>query len=189
MNLQASITGVTVLAASAVAAQACVPLEVTGKSVTSGDACTKTYADPALAFGIVSASPVSDLGNGVLRQYVSTGACNQGEQIVVYYDCKSARGVWLGSSRQDVAALQPKTSDGSFAPVMVDEGVAGGFVRMQEPRFAPDFNTDAILAAAKRLDWVDQSGGFGQSRIAVDGKTFDMSCGCRLHYPQMAGAQ
>lgn len=163
------------------AALACSPGEVMRDQVWRGQQCQVSYGwthRPS-----VSSQRVEDLGNGVIKQVISTGACDQGEMIVAYYDCKTGQGTWLGGTKDSVPELQPKPSrPGEYAAPYIGEGIAGGFVRTQEGRFAPDYDITAIHDRAKTLGWVTDKGQLSQSRIVVDGGAFDLNCGCDLYY-------
>ena len=173
------------IAAALVAAGAiaCTPAEITRTEVYAGEQCVKSYADPDRNPQTVGAGPAHDLGGGVVRQVISTGVCGMGESIVVYFDCAAGSGAWLGGKNQPVPELQPKSTDGRFVPPVVEGSVAEDFIRTQEARFAPRHDPQAILAAARGLRWVAQSGALSQNRIAVEGRNFDMACGCKLFYP------
>lgn len=178
MRLMAATTAVII---SGQAALACTPSEVTHDAVSRGQQCAVNYAwrnKPS-----VGSWPVEDLGNGVVKQIIGTGVCDQGEAIVVYYDCRAGKGAWLGGTKDTVPELQPQPSKaGEVVAPYIGEGVAGGFIRTQESRFAPEYDVGAIHALAEKLDWVSEKGRLSQSRISVDGGTFDMRCGCDLFY-------
>lgn len=163
------------------AAMACTPGEVTRDEVSRGQQCQVNYAwtdKPS-----VGSSGVEDLGSGVIKQVISTGACNQGEMIVVYYDCKTGQGAWLGGTKDTAPELQPRPSGSEeWAAPYIGEGISGGFIRTQEGRFAPEYDVKAIYALAERLEWVTDKGRLSQSRISVDGGAFDLKCGCDLYY-------
>ncbi|MBA4491986.1 hypothetical protein [Paracoccus sp. S1E-3] len=79
----------------------------------------------------------------------------EGEQIVVYYDCAREQAVWMG---------------GEYSVM--------GF-------FSPDHSVTAISGRLQGLGWMPQSGTVNSSAITVDGKRFNLACGCDL--PQMGG--
>lgn len=45
---------------------------------------------------------------------------------------------------------------------------------------------EAVLARAQRLPWVTQFGRIESARLTMDGKRFDLNCGCKLFYPDGA---
>lgn len=158
------------------AALACSPVEVKQSSITRGDACEMAYASPSQT---VAAGPVTRLGRHIVRQFVTVGICN-GEQIAVYYDCVEKRGVWLGGSYSMMGAFSPPTPFAADGAITLHAGPADYFADTEEPRLAPDYDIDAIAAKAAALPWIAQQGALRQSRITVEGKPFDLSCGCRL---------
>lgn len=66
------------------------------------------------------------------------------------------------------------------APIMLYSGPAEYFARHDQPDLGDPNALDRIAAKAQSLRWIKQHGALGQSRITVEGKAFDLSCGCRL---------
>lgn len=132
------------------------------------------------SFGVHRISPE------VVQLYISTGnACSTSEQIAVYYDCAKNQAVWFGGEKaweengrragiDPMELLDPNEITGQ------PPGPAEYFVRIISPEFAPDYSLDAILAKAKSLEWMPQSGVVNSNRMSVDGNDFNLSCGCRL---------
>lgn len=160
---------------SAPAALACTPAEVTQPSISHGDQCQLTYASPEKT---VQAGPAAWVGKTIVRQFVTVGTCT-GEQIAVYYDCARKRGVWLGGSYSMMGAFAPPDTAPAHGVLVLSSGPAEYFAQTQET----GLDIDRIAAKAATLPWITQQGALSQSRITVEGKGFDLSCGCRLPAP------
>lgn len=176
-------TGVAALAASA--ASACSPIEPTKAEVYHGERCEVSYSQPR-APQFVRAWPARDMGNGIVRQSIQNGVCGQGERIVAYFDCATQTGAWLGGPVNGSDVPAPPMIDG--APVIDPEGygIDNAFIDREEPRLQDGLRPEAVLARAQRLPWVAQSGRIESPRLVMDGKRFDMNCGCKLFYPNGA---
>lgn len=181
-TLAATIGTTATLTASA--AVGCMMIEPERATVTNGEQCAKSYADPAKRPTFVSAGPAEDLGSGVVRQMIGTEGCGMGERIVTYVDCASGQAVWLGGRDQPV--LQPKARAGEPVAIVLEGSVAHDFAATEEPKFAPGYDIHAMLDRAASLSWVAQSGALSQPRITVEGRAFDLNCGCALFYPSGA---
>lgn len=160
-----------------VAAQACSPIEVTTTSITRGDACEVGYSSPDLVIG---SGPATRLSERIVRQFVTKGAC-AGEQIVFYYDCAQGHGVWLGGDYSAMGAFSPEpqrlTPD---TPIVMSAGPANYVADTVEPQFAPAYSIDAIWQKAQTLNWIPQKGQIASPAVTVEGKGFNLACGCRL---------
>lgn len=160
-----------------VAAQACSSVEVTTVSTTRGDACELGYNSPRLSIG---SGPATRLSEQIVRQFVTKGAC-KGEQIVFYYDCAQGRGVWLGGDYSAMGAFSPepqKPTPGT--PIAMSAGPANYFADTVEPQFAPAYSIDAIWQKAQTLNWIPQKGRISTPAVTVEGKSFNLACGCTL---------
>ncbi|WP_147273260.1 hypothetical protein [Paracoccus lutimaris] len=135
---------------------------------------------------------VARIAPNIVRQFISSGpACTEGETIVVYYDCAKKRAVWLGGSSADMEALTPRYAERWYNELILKDGdiidgmtfppgPARYFVQHVEPGFASDYPLEALLAKARSLKWVGQSGTVNSNRMSVDGRNFTLSCGCSL---------
>ncbi|MBK4215410.1 hypothetical protein JJJ17_05665 [Paracoccus caeni] len=175
-----SVLSVTLVATGP--AFGCIPIGPEENAVIRGEQCSVSYVSkdgPS-----VSSGAAVDLGHGIVRQYISasTNACDIGENIIVYYDCTGAVGVWLGGGDLPMDAAVPPIPDHEPKPILGVESVSEAFIRTEESGFTGDETSETILARAQRLDWVAESGTLSQSRVSVNGHSFDMSCACAMYY-------
>lgn len=161
---------------SAQAALACTPAEVKTSSIYRGEACALGYSSPSLGVG---AGQATRLNAHTVQQFITVGSCS-GEQIVAYYDCDRKRGYWLGGTYGLMGGFAPPPANPSDEVFYLWDGPADYFVREIMPRLGPDLDIDRIATKAATLPWITQQGALSQSRITVEGKAFDLSCGCRL---------
>lgn len=166
-------------------ALACTPIAVTKPSVTYGEQCTISYTDTKSP-QYVSSYAVVDLGGGIIRQQFHNGVCDSGERIVAYFDCAAGTGAWLGGPINAPGLPQPPPDATGYVAPILGEGVDGAFISKEEPRLAGGPHPEAVLARAQRLPWVTQSGRIESARLTMDGKRFDLNCGCKLFYPDSA---
>ncbi len=170
----AAVLVVATLAAAA-SAEACTPVEITAPRVERGESCALGYHSPGLS---VSAHPAERLSERLVRQVITVGIC-AGEQIAVYYDCRDRKGVWLGGAYDMMGMFLPGQAAVPGLPEM-SSGPADYFLRHEEPRPGPGLTIDALAEKARALPWIAQTGRLSQPRITVEGKRFDLSCGCGL---------
>ena len=172
--------GVAVLAASG--AFACSAIQPTRAEVYRGEQCDVSYSQPQ-APQFVRAWPAKNMGNGIIRQSIQNGICGSGERIVTYFDCASKTGAWLGGPINSADGPPVPIIDG--APVFDPDGygIDNAFIDGEEPKLKGGPRPDAVLARAKQLPWVAQSGVIESPRMVMDGKRFDLNCGCKLFYP------
>ncbi|RCW88648.1 hypothetical protein [Paracoccus lutimaris] len=172
------LTSLVLLPLSAGAALACSAVEVTKSTVTRGEGCSVAYSSAKLS---IASYPVERLSPHVLRQVVTKGACI-GEQIVFYYDCAQGRGVWLGGefSTMGVFSPEPPKKSASYVPPAMSPGPAAYFAENLEPTFAPGYDIDAIHTKAAALPWITQTGRISTPKVTVEGKPFNLACGCKL---------
>lgn len=177
MKLVLSISALMVLGAGA--ALACSVMEVKTATTTRGEACSVAYSAPNLS---VASGPAELVSPQVLRQYVTKGVCT-GEEIVFYYDCAQGRGVWLGGEYSAMGMFSPdpaKTAAKGQPPLAMSSGPAAYFAENLGPAFAPGYDIDAIAAKADTLPWIAQKGRISTPSVTVEGKSFDLSCGCKM---------
>lgn len=174
MMKSALIFALTMLTATG-AALACSPSVVTETTVTRGESCRLSYASPDL---FVSAGPAERVTDSIVRQFITAGACF-GESIAVYYDCETSTGFWLSGDYDIMGMFLPDGVPVQEIPEM-SSGPVDYFVQKVEPQLLPDLTIDRLAEKAGTLSWLPQKERLRQSRIAVEGKNFDLSCGCRL---------
>ena len=163
-------------------ALACSPIEPTRAEVFHGDDCRVSYSQPR-APQFVNSGPAKDMGHGIVRQSIQNGVCDMGERIVTYFDCASRTGAWLGGSINGGDTPPMPTVDGIPVVDIGGFGISDAFIYHEEPRFQGNPRPDKVLARAQSLPWVAQSGAIESPRMVVDGKRFDLNCGCKLFYP------
>lgn len=183
--MRAVFTTLILTVAAPAGALACLPIEVTKPSITHGEQCTTSYTDTKNP-QYVSSYAVADVGGGIIRQQFHNGICDSGERIVVYFDCAGGTGAWLGGpiNAPDLPQAPPDAT-GYVAPIL-GQGVDGAFIGREEPHLAGGPHPEAVLARAQQLPWVTQFGRIESARLTVDGKRFDLNCGCKLFYPGSA---
>ncbi|WP_148043675.1 hypothetical protein [Paracoccus methylarcula] len=173
MRLAAALIVMT--AAMGSSAGACTSIEVESPRIERGEGCSVSYHSPELS---VSAQPARRLTDRFVRQFITVGSC-VGEEIVVYYDCQDQKGVWLGGEFELMGLFSPVPHSGPGL-AETSSGPADYFVRHEEPMPGPGLTIEALAEKARTLPWIAQSGRLNQSRITVEGKPFDLSCGCKL---------
>ena len=163
-------------------AGACTPQEITRTEVRRGDACVVGYFDTK-APQYVGSGTVVDLGGGIIRQTFSNGVCGMGERVVAYFDCATRTGAWLGGPASGNGSPPVPVIDG--APVIGPDGysIADAFVDREEKRLPNGPRPADVLARIRAMQAVSQSGAIESPRMTVDGKRFDLNCGCKLFYP------
>lgn len=172
--------GVSAMAASG--ALACSPIEPTRAEVHRGEQCALTHIQPQSP-QFVRALEARDMGGGIVRQVIHNGICGSGERIVTYFDCATRTGAWLGGPVNGHDAPAAPMIGG--APVVSIEGygIDDAFMEIEEKRLQGGPRPEAVLARAQALPWVAQSGPIQSPRMVMDGKRFDLNCGCKLFYP------
>jgi len=169
--------GVTVQAASG--AFACSPIRPKRAEVYHGEQCAVSYSQPHEP-QFVRSFAAKDLGHGIIRQSIQNGICGSGERIVTYFDCATKTGAWLGGPIN--GGGKPPIPLVDAVPVVEIEGygIDDAFIAHEEPRLGDGLRPAAVLARARQLPWVAQSGVIESPRMVLDGKRFDINCGCKL---------
>ncbi|TRW97347.1 hypothetical protein FNJ84_07455 [Paracoccus sp. M683] len=174
-----------VLALAGTGAEACSAIARESSGVERGEQCSVSHFSPK---GDVFSGIAKKISPEVVRQTINTGTGCGGEQIVVYYDCASKEGVWMGGEFNQMGMFDPHppapADQASYVPTMTP-GPAAYFIDNEEGAFAPDYAPDALLAKAQSVGWMPQSGRVGTPFITVDGRRFNLACGCDL--PQTGG--
>lgn len=180
MTIRLVVLTAVFLSLSEPAFATCSDVEFKEQKVMQGDRCAVGYLTPPS--GYVVSSGVGKVGEFV-RQFVTSGMC-KGEQIVFYYSCDTGRGLWLGGSYDADGGYRP---DSNPLPGLTGRsGITGPalyFVEGTESDWlysGKRMGVDDLYALARSYPWVAQSGLIAQPRVTVEGKTFDLSCGCRL---------
>lgn len=179
-----SIAATSFLALWGHSALACTPIEGESTGRIQGDACS--FNEPGF-----SAGPVERLKGNLIRQFARTGGGCDGEQIVIYFDCESQQGHWLGGSYSvmgggfDAPEAKPPrpNADGTLPPIVLWSGPAEYFANVVEGKLGPAISLKTIRARSASQSWITQQGDLSQSRIDIDGHRLDLSCGCKLPQP------
>ena len=160
-----AISALTALVLATGGALACSPAEMTVSArAIKGDACAISYTiDPYQKVGLGEAK---DLGRGFVAQRTFEGNACGGAISMIVADCKTGEVVILGEAHE---SLMDPTSLGKMQR-LESALKSGGLTLERAKRAAAKQGLKTTKAASLR------------DKIKMGGKTFDLSCGCKLYY-------